>query len=113
MAEMQDAFKDFPKVLRAVPDAHEDLFTEEEQALMTHSDLRPSVSLPQPEDPQINRELLSAAVTLYAAKLDQQQAEANERHAKAMKGLTIALLIAAGVEAAGTAVSALIQAGVF
>jgi hypothetical protein len=62
---------------------------------------------------QANRELLSAAVTLYAAKLDQQQAEANERHAKAMKWLTIALFVAAAVEAVGTAVSALIQAAVF
>lgn len=109
MAEIPDAFKHFSDVLEAFLEEHEDLFSEEERHLITHPRLFDSTSLPGAE----NRELLSAAVTLYAAKLDKKQAETNERHAKAMKGLTWALLIAAGVEAVGTAVSALIQAGVF
>lgn len=60
-----------------------------------------------------NRDRLSSILNLYATKLDQKQAEANDRHAKAMKGLTWALLIAAAAQAVGTAVSVMIQLGIF
>lgn len=76
--------------LQAFLDEHRDLINEEERALPTDADLR------EPDkDADGHRELLSAAMTLYSAKLDQKQAEANERHAKAMRGLTPALVVAA------------------
>jgi hypothetical protein len=99
----------FGDSLRAFLDAHQDLFSDEERDLMTHKELLPlGESLGAREYSQLNRELLPALLNLYAAKLDQKQAEANERHAKAMTWLTIALIAAAGVEAVGTVVAALI-----
>lgn len=60
--------------LRAFLDEHRDLFSDAEVALLTDADLR------EPDkDADVHRELLSAAMTLYASKLDQKQAESPRR----------------------------------
>jgi hypothetical protein len=94
----------FPDTLEAFLDAHSDLFSEEERALITHDELIQGRGYP---------DLLAAIVNLYATKLDERQAESNERYASAMTWLTIALFVAAAFEAAGTVVSALIALGAF
>jgi hypothetical protein len=97
----------FQETLEGFLDEHKDLFSEDERGLMTHGAIHRNIRTTSE-----NRELLSVALTLYAAKLDQKQAESNERHAKAMKGLERALLITAAVQTVALVVSVLHQLGV-
>lgn len=52
------------------------------------------------------------AIDLLAIRTSERQAESQDRHARAMKWLTIALFVVAAFEAAGTVMAALIELGV-
>lgn len=61
---------------------------------------------------QARRDRAAMAIDLLAIRTSERHAEADEKHANAMMGLTFALFVVAAFEAARTVVAALIALGV-
>lgn len=112
----------FDKALQKFIDENE--LGQIDQELLTHDKLEPSFpkyqlrNLPDSHVQSIvgaaasRRDRAAMAIELLAIRTSERQAESQDRHAKAMKWLTIALFVVAAFEAAGTVVSALIALGV-
>lgn len=91
--------------LHAFFEAHGDMFTDAEQALIENASSTIGPVSSEHRSYAKNHEVAALAVDIYTAKL-------NQRHAKAMRWLTVALFVAAVVQAVAAVVSVCIAAGI-